>query len=91
MKYKIPENEPQMASEPVMAVPIEMVQHKVSGRDFNTEITEMQTDDEFSVPSLQMTIDELKDAILKSEADYIAGRCHTAEEINSIVDSWCVQ
>lgn len=86
-KYELPENEPQMVCEPIIAVQAEAVQHRTPIADFD-----MQQDDEwlddFCVPSLQIPVEELKERIAKGIEDYHNGEFFTQEEAHAYLDRW---
>lgn len=86
-KYDIPENEPQMASEPVMAVPVEMVQQKMPTIEFDMQVNDEWSED-FSVPSLQIPVEELKERIEKGIEDYHNGIYFTQEEVDALMEHW---
>lgn len=71
-KYETPEEEPQMVSEPVVAVPVEMVQQKVPTIEFDVQTNDEWVDD-FGVPSLQIPVEELKERIEKGIEEYHQG------------------
>lgn len=86
-KYDIPENEPQMVSEPVMDVPVEMVQHKMPTIEFDMQVNDEWSED-FSVPSLQIPVEELKSRIEKGIEDYHNGIYFTQEEVHAMLKRW---
>lgn len=86
-KYEIPENEPQMVSEPMMAVPVEMVQQKMPTIEFDMQVNDEWTEN-FSVPSLQIPVEELKERIEKGIEDYHNGIYFTQEEVDALMARW---
>lgn len=86
-KYDIPENEPQLVSEPVMVAPVEMVQQKMPTIKFDMQVNDESSED-FSVPSLQIPVEDLKERIEKGIEDYHNGIYFTQEEVDALMAHW---
>lgn len=86
-KYEIPEEEPLMVSEPTVAVPVEMVQQKMPTIEFDIQEDNEWIED-FSVPSLQRPVEELKERIEKGIEEYHQGVYYTQEEVEVLMNHW---
>lgn len=86
-KYNTPDEEPQMVSEPVVAVPVEMVQQKMPTIEFETQLNDEWTED-FNVPSLQLPVDVLMKRIEKGIEEYHNGIYFTQDEVDALMDHW---